>query len=133
MNDPLLEDRPPACVSVEGAAVGMPAGHPTVLHACPQVHGRIRPRLSDDLIAVARVHRLVLISMEHDRRDRSTVFPIGRRAVGSKHGYGLALPHNGECRVQVAGGPAGETGMRPDRSVKIRVSDPHDDGRRRTG
>src|ERR1700736_7037308 len=37
VNDPLLEDRPPACVSVEGAAVGMPTGHPTVLHARPQV------------------------------------------------------------------------------------------------
>src|ERR1700732_2686284 len=94
VNDPLLEDRPPACVSVEGAAVGMSAGYPTVLHARPQVHGRIRPRLGDDLIAVARVHRLVLISMEHDRRDRPTVSSIARRAVGSKHGYGLALPPN---------------------------------------
>src|ERR1700694_653329 len=96
VNDPLLEDRPPACVSVEGAAGGLSARHPTVLHARPQVHDRSRPRLGDDLIAVARVHRLVLISMEHDRRDCPTVSPIARRAAGSKHGYGLALAANGE-------------------------------------
>jgi hypothetical protein len=37
VNDPLLEDRPPACV-VKGAAVGMPAGYPSVLHPCLQVY-----------------------------------------------------------------------------------------------
>ena len=40
VNDPLLEDRPPACVSVKGAAVGMPAGYPAVLHRCLQVRGQ---------------------------------------------------------------------------------------------
>ena len=42
VDDPLLEDRLPARVSVEGPAIGMPAGYPPVLHSSPQVHGRIR-------------------------------------------------------------------------------------------
>src|SRR6266404_8141234 len=56
VNDPLLEDRPPGCVSVDGTAVGMPAGYPSVLHPGLQVHGHVRPRLRDDLIGVSRVH-----------------------------------------------------------------------------
>ena len=36
VDDPLLEDRLPACVGVKGAAVGMPAEHPAVLHPCLQ-------------------------------------------------------------------------------------------------
>src|SRR5271165_5911274 len=108
VNDPMLEDRAPACVSVEGAAVGMPAGYPSVLHPCLQVYGHVRPRLRDDLIAVSRVDRLVLIPMEDDRRDDPPVFPIARRAAGLARGRPLALPHNGERRGQVASRPAGE-------------------------
>ncbi len=133
VNDPLLEDRPPGCASVDGTAVGMPAGYSSVLHPDLQVHGHVRPRLRDDLIGVSRVHRLVLIPMEHDCRDDPPVLPTVRRAAGSAHGYGLALPHDGERRVQVVGGPPGEAGMRPDRRVEIGVGNPHDDGRRRTG
>src|SRR5258708_39683204 len=40
VNDPLLQDRPPARIVLHGAAIGMPAGHPAVLHAEPQVRRR---------------------------------------------------------------------------------------------
>ena len=106
VNDPLLEDRPPACVSVEGLAVGMPAGYPSVLHPGLQVHGHVRPRLRDDLIGVSRVHRVVLIPMEHDCRNDPPVLPTVRRAARSARGR--ALPHNGKRRGHVASRPAGE-------------------------
>ena len=81
VNDPLPEDRSPACVSVEGTAVGLPTRYPSVLHHCLQVHGHVGPRLRDDLIGVSRVQRLVLIPMEHDCRDDPPALPTVRRAV----------------------------------------------------
>ena len=75
VDDPLLEDHLPAAVSVESAAISMPAGDPAVLHCGLQVGHRGRVGLRDDLIPVARVHRGVLIAVEHDRRDNSLVFP----------------------------------------------------------
>ena len=84
VDDPLLENYLPARVGVKCAAIGMPAGDPAVLHCCLQVGHRGRLGLRDDLIAVARMNRAVLIPVEHDCRDHSPVFS------GSVHGYGLA-------------------------------------------
>src|SRR5471032_1383858 len=58
VNDPLLEDLPPARVAVERAAVGEPARRMANFDARLQVGCR-RHRLCDDVIAVARVHRRV--------------------------------------------------------------------------
>jgi hypothetical protein len=74
VDNPVLQDRLPARVGMERAPVGVPAGDPTVLHRCPQVRHRACPGLLDHPIAVARVHRAVLIPMEHDCRDHSPVF-----------------------------------------------------------
>jgi hypothetical protein len=49
---PLLDDRLPAPINVESAAVGTPAGDPAVLHRCLQVGHRGRLGLRDDLVAV---------------------------------------------------------------------------------
>jgi hypothetical protein len=102
VDDPLLENYLPARVGVKCASVGMPARHPTVLSPGLQARDRGRPELRDDLIAVARMNRAVLIPMEHDCRDHLPVFS------GSAHGYGLALAHGGERGGEVAGSPAGE-------------------------
>lgn len=64
----LLEDRLPTPIMVESAAVGSATGHPAVLNRCSLVGVRAFPQLCDDLIAVVRVHRGVLIPMEHNRR-----------------------------------------------------------------
>jgi hypothetical protein len=64
VNDPLLEHRLPIRIGVERPAVDMPAGHLTALHFFLQLRGRGRPRLRHDLIAVARVYRDVLNTME---------------------------------------------------------------------
>ena len=98
VDDPVLEDRLPSRVGVKRAAVGMPAGYPTVLHGFTQVRHRGCPGLRDDLMAVARMNRAVLIPMKHDGRDHSPVFS------GSAHGYGLALAHGGESGGEIAGG-----------------------------
>ena len=45
--------------------------HLPALHFSPKVAGR--GRLGDDLVAVARVHRVVLVRMEHDGRDDAPV------------------------------------------------------------
>ena len=69
VNDPLLEDRLPTRIMVEGAAVDSATGPRAVLNRCSLVGVRVFPQLRDDLIAVVRVHRGVLIPMEHNRRD----------------------------------------------------------------
>ncbi len=75
VDDPLLEDRLPAPVNVESAALGTPAGDPAVLHRCLQVDHRGRLGLRDDLVAVARVYRGVPVPVEHDLRDHPPVIP----------------------------------------------------------
>src|SRR6266851_4733227 len=97
VDDPLLEDRPPARIDMDRAAVGVPAGHPTVLHCCLHIRGHGVPRLRDDLIAVARVHRGILIAMEHDRRDVAAVSLSTRGVAVSAHRH-CAVPHGGERR-----------------------------------
>jgi hypothetical protein len=69
MNDPLLEDHLPGRIMVEGAAVSSATGYPAMLNRHLQGGVRVLPKLRDDLIAVVRVHRRVVIPMEHNRRD----------------------------------------------------------------
>ena len=69
MNNPLLEDHPPARIMVKGAAVGSATGYPAVLNRDLQLGVCVVPKLRDDLIAVVRVYRRVVIAMEYDRRD----------------------------------------------------------------
>ena len=132
VDDPLLEDRLPAGVGMKRAAVGVPAGHLAVLHGCLQTRGRGRHRLRDDLIAVARVHRRVLIAMEHDRRNVRR-YPSALEALPDRRAGLRALPHGGEGRRHVARGAAGEAGMHADRGVEIGVGRAHDGRRRAAG
>src|SRR5690348_13297454 len=101
VDNPLLQDRPPALIVLHGATIGMPARHPVMRHAELQGWrgGLLRP--SDDGDAIARVHRGVLITMEHDRRKlRRTSFGT-QRVPGSAYGDSLCLPHGGERRRQI--------------------------------
>src|SRR5690606_241293 len=103
VDDPLFEDRLSVRVGVEGAAVAMSAGHLAVLHRDSQVSDRGCPGLRDDLIAVARVYRAVLIAVEYDRRDQPPRPRSFRCSSGCGRGHLLALPHGGESGREVAG------------------------------
>src|SRR5258707_9385353 len=131
VDDPLLEDRPPARIDMDRAAVGVPAGHPTVLHCCLHIRGHGVPRLRDDLIAVARVHRGLLIAMEHDRRDVAAVSLSTRGVAVSAHRH-CAVPHGGERRREVARCTADEAGMDAGGGVAVGGGRPHDGGGRCT-
>src|SRR5690242_12226911 len=76
MDHPLFEHRLSARIGVQGAAVGMPTGHLTTLHLALQV--RNPPRLRDDLIAVARVHRRVMVAVKYNGRDDRPGFSFVR-------------------------------------------------------
>src|SRR6185437_374511 len=121
MDDPLLQDRPPALIVLHGAAVGMPPGYLTMLHTELQVWrgGLLRP--SDDGVTIAGMHGGVLIAMEHDRRNAPQICFAARGIAGSADRDALSLPHGGERRRQIAGGAAGEAGMHADRSVEIGI------------
>ena len=64
--DPLLEDHMAPGIAVEGAFIGAAAGRLTVLNRHSQIRGRRFPQLRDHLVAIVRVHRAVLIAMEHN-------------------------------------------------------------------
>src|SRR5262249_41065065 len=80
VNEPLLEDRPPARITLHGAAVGMATGDSTVLHTYRERGGRQLLRASDDGVAIGRVDRGVLIAMENDCRNAAPV-TFGTRGV----------------------------------------------------
>ena len=69
VNNLLLEDCLPASVTMQDPAVTAPTRYPTFLNGCLQVDVQSFPELRDDVIAVMRMHRRVLISMENNRRD----------------------------------------------------------------
>lgn len=93
MDNPLLKDRLSARIGVESAAVSMPAGHLAALNARAEVHIRRCPQLLDNQIPVARVDRVVLISMEYDRGDNTPPFRIPRAARTRIEHFGLAWQH----------------------------------------
>src|ERR1700674_1864921 len=110
MDVPLLEDRSTAPVAVDGAGIGMPPRYSTATYF--GLHVRGRPRMRDDTVAIARMHRLVLVSVEYDRwHDRSG--PLDSQGA-SRRSRGLSLPHGGESRGDVPGSSAGEAGMHAD-------------------
>src|SRR3712207_304709 len=89
VDGPALEDDPPSGVAVGGAGVGVPAGCPSLTHR------RARPRCAylalatgglggavvlEQVVGVARVNRLVVIPVEHDRRHHPGGLP--RRCCG---------------------------------------------------
>src|SRR4051794_40838920 len=125
MDKPLLKERLATGVGVQGTAIGMPAGYLTTLRPGLQASGCRRLRLRDDLVAIARVHRAVLVRVEHDGRDDPTA-PVIRPAWCRG-----ALAHGGEGGGNVAGSPTGKTGMDPDGGIEIGIGCPHD-GRRRS-
>src|SRR5271165_5136365 len=101
VNDQLLEDHLPTGIMIEGAAVGSPTGYPAVLKRRSQVGVRVCPKLRDDLIAVVRVHRFVVIPMEDDRRDRARNCSSRGGPAGPVPRPRLALAHCRKCRGNV--------------------------------
>ena len=61
VDDPLLQDRPPARIVLHGASKGMAAGHPTVLHTELQVRGRGPLCRSNDGVAIAGAALIVTL------------------------------------------------------------------------
>src|SRR5258708_26558521 len=53
VDDPLLQDRPPARILLHGATIGMPAGDPPVLHTELHLRGPGLLRAGDDGVALA--------------------------------------------------------------------------------
>jgi len=74
VDDPLFEHRLAGRVEVEAAAIIVPAGHPALFNAYPQIRARRRRRLRNDLIAVAGMHGRVAIAVEHDGRHEAPIF-----------------------------------------------------------
>src|ERR1700730_1590732 len=88
-NEPLLEDCLPASVMMQEPAVAAATRYPTFLNRCSHVDVQRFPELRDDVIAVMRMHRRVLISMENNRRDDArtpaSANPAPRRLRTRRH------------------------------------------------
>jgi hypothetical protein len=69
MNDPLLEDGPPARVLMQDAAIGTAVGYSSLLHCFFQIDIQRFPELSNDLIPIVRMHCHISVSMENNGRD----------------------------------------------------------------
>jgi hypothetical protein len=83
--------------------------------------------LRNDMVAVTRMHCVVLVPMKDDGRDVTPVFQ-NRGHVAGHRSRRLTLPHRGECRWDVDRGPAGETGMHANRRIHVGISRSHDSG-----
>src|SRR5689334_8306013 len=116
---PRLEDNRTVPLGVEGARIGMAPGNLAALDSPLQLP--TGARLSENLLAVAWVHRPVAIAMEDDRRYHET-WPWGGRSPNG----GLAQPHGGESRGHIMGGTACEPGMHSDGRVEIGIRGAHD-------
>src|SRR5260370_6971009 len=133
VNDPLLEDHLPIRIKVEGAPVSSSTRHLAVPNRHAQFCVRVVPKLRDDVVAIMGVHRLVVITMEHNRRNGARNYSWRKGPAGPAPRRRLALAHCCECRRNVAGRAAGEPGMHADCGVEVGVGCRQNDGRRRTG
>ncbi len=77
MDVPVLKDCPPARVGMDSAGICMSSRCPTAIYFLLQLRS---PLLCNDMIAVARMHCVVLIPMKNDGRDIRPV-PQNRRHV----------------------------------------------------
>src|SRR5437879_5256752 len=76
----MLKHSAPARVGMDCTSIGMSTGYATAMHLLLQVRG---PLLSNDVIAVARMHRGVAIPMKNDGRDNRPVPQRRRYVAGS--------------------------------------------------
>src|ERR1700691_4798928 len=90
----------------------------------PAINRFSRARRTDglfkNLTAVVWMHGGVAVAVKYNCRERRPVAG-NDPATGS-----AALPHGGKCGRHVSGGPVGETGMDPDRSIQVAVGRSHD-------
>src|SRR5215204_5203034 len=99
---PTLRDLTPGIVPVNGAGIGVTAGHLTLAHgrrgiarAVP-VAGRAGAVVREQVVSVARVDGRVAVPVEDYRRHGSAVISVGRGGATAAHG--------GEGGGEVAGG-----------------------------
>src|SRR5215212_9991342 len=131
MDSPALDNGPPSGVTVGGAGVGMSAGNLSLAHrparrrsarlvsATSGLGGAV---VFEQVIGVARVNRLVMIPVEHDRRHYPGGLPRGCRGGNiPPRGSRPPLMHRGECGGHVVGRAGGETRMDADRGVEVGV------------
>ena len=106
---------------MQDATVAAATRYPTFLNRCFQVDVQRFPELRDDVIAVVRMHRRVLIPMKNNRRDDERT-PASTRAAARRVPHCvLVLAHCRERGSNVAGCPAGQAGMHADCGVKVGV------------
>src|ERR1700730_1409103 len=117
MNEPLLEDYLSARVMMLDPAVAAATRYSTFLNRCLQVDVQRFPELRDDVIAVMRMHRRILISMENNRRDDART-PASANPAPCR---ALVLAHCRERGSNVAGRSAGQAGMHANCGVEVGV------------
>src|SRR5260370_42065414 len=96
MDFPVLKVYQPARVGMDRAGIGMSSGDATAMHRLSRVRGSHRSR--DDMIAVARMHRGVLIAVKNDGRDSLPVSENRRSVAGPQSIRQVTLPHGDERR-----------------------------------
>src|SRR5919112_1112009 len=133
---PPLRDGAPSGVAVGGAGVGVPAGNLSLTHRPPRCRsasvvsatGRLGGTVVlEQSVSVARVNRLVVISVEYDRGHYARRLPSGCRGGNiPARGGRPPLVHRGERGGHVVGRAGGETRMDADRGVEVGVGLSHD-------
>jgi hypothetical protein len=103
MDAPLLQNCFPVRVSVDRARIGVAAGNLPATHLglpAPGSRG-----LVDDVIGVSGVYDGVAIAVKDDGREGCLLSTNRRNIVGRGRVWRTAVPHRGECREKIVGGP----------------------------
>src|SRR2546422_11074223 len=117
VNRPLLYSGPIAHAVVDGAGVGMPAGHLPPFHFhvsyAPQpITGRLEPLVTQE-VRIDRGYRCIAVSMEHDQWNgpgRLWRVPV------------CPLAHRCERGGEIVCGTIGKAGVHAGGGVQVRVS-----------
>src|SRR3954465_8496334 len=91
LHQPMLENGTAAGITMNGPRVSVAAGHLSLLQ---RGRGGGVHRIPDDLLAIARMHGSVAVSVEHDDGHRCRG-SVARRASTRR------APHGGERRLHV--------------------------------
>ena len=136
VDSPPLRDGASSGVAVRSASVGMPAGNLSLAHtpvrrrsahvvsATGELDGTV---VLEQVVGVARVNRLVAISVKYDHGHYPGGLPSGCRGgnIPARDGW-PPLVHRGERGGHVVSRAGGETRMDADRGVEVGVGLGHD-------